>query len=535
MKDLSFTPPGGLMSAWITSRIPARRTGLAAAMAAGLLLLGLFAGAREARADTYLTYVGGDGGVPFIQPCPGGQNLAGFEVRRGEWIDAVRVVCAVSYGPISTSPLVFTTGGLMPGWHGGPGGHIEPLVCPPRTPIVIGMRVTAAGRDTITAEDMKLFCGPASTTQPIAPPPPLAQRYLNDRGYFVLNCPAGEVAVGIHGRSGEWLDAIGLICDAPRIDTSVVRAQGRVRGGASPGRSQLTICEAAQKARARNSPAAPGLEAKCVESQVIDLPPSNLPPGSAPPPPRPLIDLAALHARGAQIANDDRDAGELRDQMREGPARRGFEIGLAAAEGQTAPGPGKDAIRDSLAPSERDGFTTAVNFSLSHNRQAITDSAGRGRSIARQDLLAWELREEQPDEEARLGFDIGMAAAEGHTAPGPGKDARRDALPAAQRAGYQAAVTFSVDRNKNAELAAKGAEIARQDRLTGAARAAEADAMRRLGFDIATAIFGDPALGARGNTASGPGSLGVRDGLSFFAQRGFSSAMSFHLSRDYRR
>ena len=509
--------------AWFTSRPPARRTGLAAA----LLLLGLFAGAGEARADTYLTYAGGDGGVPFIQPCPGGQNLAGFELRRGKWIDAVRVVCAVSYGPISTSPLIFTTGGLMPGWHGGPGGHLEPLVCPPRTPIVIGMRVTAAGRDTITAEDMKLFCGPASKTQPIAPPPPLAQRYLNDRGYFVLNCPAGEVAVGIHGRSGEWLDAIGLICDAPRLDNSGLRAQPRIPHSGSSARSQLTICEAARQARARNSPAAPGLEAQCAKSQDVGvLPPSPIPPSD---------DLAQLHARGAQIANSDPEAGELRDQMREGPARRGFEIGLAAAEGQTAPGPGKDAIRDRLAPSERDGFTTAVNFSLSHNRQEIADSAPRGRSIARQDPLAMELRGEQPDEEARLGFDIGMAAAEGQTARGPGKDARRDALPERQRAGYQAAVDFSVDRNKNAELAAKGATIARRDRFTAEARAAEAGAMRRLGFDIATGIFGDPALGALGNTEPGPGSLGVRDALSFLAQRGFSSAMAFHRSRDYRR
>ena len=31
-----------------------------------------------------------------------------------------------------------------------------------------------------------------------------------------------------------------------------------------------------------------------------------------------------------------------------------------------------------------------------------------------------------------------------------------------------------------------------------------------LGYDIATGIFGDPALGARGNTLTGPGSLGIR-------------------------
>jgi hypothetical protein len=342
-----------------------------------------------------------------------------------------------------------------------------------------------------------------------------------------LRCPTGLVAVGFVGRSGKFLDSLGMICGQPPgpllppivvATPPTVRAQGRVRTGGPATDPTRSICELAQAARARNSPAAPGLEAQCKAQ-----------------PPAPAVDLVALHARGAQIANDDPEAGELRDQQRQGPARRGFEIGLAAAEGQTAPGPGKDRIRDMLNPAEQDGFTTAVNFSLSHNRQKITDSAGKGRAIARQDPLAWALRREQPDEEARLGFDIGMAAAEGHTAHGPGKDARRDTLPAAQRSGYQAAVNFSVDRNKNADLAAKGAAIAQQDRFTAAARAAEADAMRRLGFDIATAIFGDPRLGAQGATEKGPGSLAVRDGLSLLAQRGFSSAMAFHLSRDYRR
>ena len=50
-----------------------------------------------------------------------------------------------------------------------------------------------------------------------------------------------------------------------------------------------------------------------------------------------------------------------------------------------------------------------------------------------------------------------------------------------------------------------------------------------LGFDIATGIFGDPALGAQGNTASGPGSLGIRDTLSIVGQLGFNASMRLHL------
>jgi hypothetical protein len=52
---------------------------------------------------------------------------------------------------------------------------------------------------------------------------------------------------------------------APAAPT--VRAQGRVRLDGVTGKSTLTKCEAAKIARARNSPAAPGLEAQCLEEQ----------------------------------------------------------------------------------------------------------------------------------------------------------------------------------------------------------------------------------------------------------------------------
>ncbi|HVQ36167.1 MAG TPA: hypothetical protein VMS31_01455, partial [Pyrinomonadaceae bacterium] len=159
--------------------------------------------------------------------------------------------------------------------------------------------------------------------------------------------------------------------------------------------------------------------------------------------------------------------------------------------------------------------------------------AEKGESIANQDPLAVELREQQPEGAARRGFDIGMAAAEGQTGPGPGKDRIRDSLPADERQGFITAVAFSLERNKYAERAAKGAEIAAADEVVSEARNAETDPFYRLGFDIATAIFGDPALGAQGNTATGPGSLGIRNSLSAAGQRGFNDALKLHLSRRY--
>ena len=52
-------------------------------------------------------------------------------------------------------------------------------------------------------------------------------------------------------------------------------------------------------------------------------------------------------------------------------------------------------------------------------------------------------------------------------------------------------------------------------------------------YCVATGIFGDPALGAQGKTATGPGSLGIRDSLTPAGQRGFNASVKLHLSRKY--
>lgn len=164
-------------------------------------------------------------------------------------------------------------------------------------------------------------------------------------------------------------------------------------------------------------------------------------------------------------------------------------------------------------------------------RVNVNALASRGEMIANQDPLAVELRNQQPDGSARRGFDIGMAAAEGQTLPGPGKQQIHDSLNTAEQPGYRIAVSFSLERNRNADLAAKGAAIVRADAVVAEARNSTTDIFYKLGFDIATGIFGDPALGAKGNTATGPGSLGIRDSLSPAGQRGFNDSVKLNLSR----
>jgi hypothetical protein len=81
------------------------------------------------------------------------------------------------------------------------------------------------------------------------------------------------------------------------------------------------------------------------------------------------------------------------------------------------------------------------------------------------------------------------------------------------------------------KFAAIGAAIAKADSVVGEARNASRDVFYKLGFDIATGIFGDPALGAQGKMAAGPGSLGIRDSLSPAGQRGFNASMELNMRR----
>jgi hypothetical protein len=88
-----------------------------------------------------------------------------------------------------------------------------------------------------------------------------------------------------------------------------------------------------------------------------------------------------------------------------------------------------------------------------------------------------------------------------------------------------------LEKSCRAELAAKGLAIAQVDPIVAAARIAESDNLYREGFDIATGIFGDPALGAWGRTETGPGSLGIRAQLTPAGQKGFNASVAFHLNR----
>jgi hypothetical protein len=153
----------------------------------------------------------------------------------------------------------------------------------------------------------------------------------------------------------------------------------------------------------------------------------------------------------------------------------------------------------------------------------------RGDVIVNRDPLAVMLRASLPDAESRRGFNTAFGSSSGDTLPGPGKDRERDALPSAERAGFNTAVSYFLMRNNSLESAAKGAAIALQVPKVAEGRVAVPDAFFSLGYDIATGLFGDPALGGEGQTAMGPGKQKVLDSFNASGKRGFEASMKLHL------
>ena len=227
--------------------------------------------AMGAQAQTRLEPLGGSGGSPFEALCPAGKLVNGLDLRVGAYIDAARPICVTAVAPgLAGSELVVGP------YSGGPGGHPIRITCPLAQPVVVGMYVLFEGREIATATHIHLFCGviaegaqqgqqfPSASfdAAPIQDPPLFAP--FNQGGDGAQACSPGQVAVGIHGRAGDWLDAVGLVCAAAPFVKPPVKL-GRVQhAGGGP---QLSICQRAEDALARKAPTAGALFDLCVASK----------------------------------------------------------------------------------------------------------------------------------------------------------------------------------------------------------------------------------------------------------------------------
>ncbi len=180
------------------------------------LLLGAFAVSFAAPAPAIDLQVQGFGrGGPFRAQCAGGY-MVGFTGRVGAWIDNIRPVCATWDGRqlVNRVPHAFQAGASQ-------GGGPASVSCPNFIGQIVLYDTKGDGpTDVMHHIDFQCF-SPTSVDEGWRQYGSKTKTELRDssllaRGYtgkYVSPCPRGEVAVGMHGRHGSFVDALGLICE----------------------------------------------------------------------------------------------------------------------------------------------------------------------------------------------------------------------------------------------------------------------------------------------------------------------------------
>ena len=174
---------------------------------------------------TDLPLTGGSGGNLDRSECPRGSYLVGLAGRTGEWVERIAPVCAPwlrssqTFGAPTVGKFLGTGGGGQEVQSELIGG-IPARVCRGvNTNNIIAVRVWHI--DTLRSQNrfvQHIEVGCMSLTTPLdtgfltfGPRSADAEERVAGMGNL-SPCPAGEGIVGIHGRFGLFVDALGLIC-----------------------------------------------------------------------------------------------------------------------------------------------------------------------------------------------------------------------------------------------------------------------------------------------------------------------------------
>ena len=184
----------------------------------------LMASASHAQPDATLPPIGSYRSVHFVGRCGPGQLLHGVDLTVGDDVDAIRPLCAIAYGPSQLGPVQ-----VYAERFGGQERSLldtqllgrlsqRRLVCPPESPVVIGMKVGTQGRSAVV-NNVHFYCGVAGTAQTKGTHPTVVFNGENSVAarYGEQDCPQGLVAVGINGWAADLVHAVGLICGVPAV------------------------------------------------------------------------------------------------------------------------------------------------------------------------------------------------------------------------------------------------------------------------------------------------------------------------------
>lgn len=163
---------------------------------------------------------GGSGGGPFRLDCPAGAFLVGVALRSGGWVDAVQGTCKLYLA----NRNLFADGASSTGITGGSGGSPQQNGCSPDR-YVAGIKVgyTRDGDRPKYLDYVELSCAVISgyggeTKACLQTGDGCWDRHPGNGALglsFQSHCAPGEMISGLIGRSGLYVDALGVAC-APR-------------------------------------------------------------------------------------------------------------------------------------------------------------------------------------------------------------------------------------------------------------------------------------------------------------------------------
>jgi hypothetical protein len=168
-------------------------------------------GAINPLSATILTGLGGRGDYSAEARCRPSEMdyLVGFAYKSGDWMDQIQPLCArlISAAQFGKKRYLNV--------RGGNGGYAGEQYCHDDE-VVSGIRVYLR-KDVGEVQSLEVVCSSMKTwaarTLYIGP----SYRTADQVPEAPLQCPYGEVASGIQVRYGQYVNAIGLICDPYKV------------------------------------------------------------------------------------------------------------------------------------------------------------------------------------------------------------------------------------------------------------------------------------------------------------------------------
>jgi hypothetical protein len=176
-------------------------------------------------AGTTTAAYGGTGGSPYTDTCPGDEAVIGFqgylyipEVGLGPFVGVIQAMCGAlgvagpPYHLTTTPTAALPERGLSydSAWS---------AMCP-ADQVVVGF----VGRSGIALDQVAFTCAPfdvalAGTSGSLTEGPTTTTAANGGTGGspFTDGCPAGQIARGTALRSGQWVDALALVCGVPAV------------------------------------------------------------------------------------------------------------------------------------------------------------------------------------------------------------------------------------------------------------------------------------------------------------------------------